>query len=44
MPFFKYAKTKKRRKRYNKISPKLRIFLFKMVFCDGSGIKEVPGS
>lgn len=41
MPFFRPVKTKKRSKRYDKISHKSRVMLLKKVLCDHSEIKEV---
>lgn len=41
MPFFRPVKTKKRSKRYDKVSHKCRVLLLKMVLCDGREIKEV---
>lgn len=39
MPFFKYVKAKKRKKRYAKLTHKAKIFFFKRVFCDHWEIK-----
>jgi hypothetical protein len=41
MPFFRPVKTKRRSKRYDKVSHKCRILLLKKVLCDHSEIKEV---
>lgn len=41
MPFFRPVKTKKRSKRYDKVSHKCKVLLLKKVLCDHSEIKEV---
>ena len=41
MPFFRPVKSKKRSKRYDKVSHKVKIHLFKRVLCDKKEIKEV---
>ena len=41
MPFFRQVKSKKRSKRYDKISHKVKIQLLKSVLCDKREIKEV---
>jgi hypothetical protein len=41
MPFFRPVKSKKRSKRYDKISHKVKIQLLKSVLCDKREIKEV---
>ena len=41
MPFFRPVKSKKRSKRYDKVSHKVKIELLKRVICDHKEIKEV---
>jgi hypothetical protein len=41
MPFFRPVITKRRRKRYDKVSHRIKIILLKRVICDQSEIKQV---
>lgn len=41
MPLFRQVKSKKRSKRYDKVTHKVKIQLLKRVLCDSKEIKEV---